>query len=130
MGSFRRYWGTDYIQQQQQKKSTRRTLLFGSFVAFVMTVPAERPKRCPGKGTKIFMGVEWCNVSARSKGKPMRWTPHFWVLCNIVKNSSIVAKTLEEQSVSFNMSILRVVRKFWSRWPGCQSKQPVQGYFI
>ena len=57
------------------------------------------------------MGVEWCNVSARSKGKPMYM--YFQVLCNIVKNSSMVGKTLElEQSVSFNMSILRVVRKF------------------
>ena len=43
---------------KKNNKYTRRTLLFGSFVAFVMTVPAERPKRCPGKGTKIFMDVE------------------------------------------------------------------------
>ena len=25
---------------------------------------------------------------------------------------------------------VRVVRKFWSRWLSCQSKRPVQGYFI
>ena len=44
--------------KKKNNKSIRRTLLFGCFVAFVMSVPAERPKRCPGKGTKIFMGAE------------------------------------------------------------------------
>ena len=32
--------------------------------------------------------------------------------------------------IIFSHGKLRVVRKFWSRWLSCQSKQPVQRYFI
>ena len=46
-GSFCLYRGTDYVQQketiQPNNNAPRRTLLFGSFDSFVMTVPEERP---------------------------------------------------------------------------------------
>ena len=57
-GSFCWYWGTEYVGQkkaiQSSNKAPRRALLFGSFVSFLMTVPAERPILCKiGKGTKL-----------------------------------------------------------------------------
>ena len=62
------HWGTfpsvgtkapsDYVGQkkaiQSNNKAPRRALLFGAFVSFLMTVPAERPILCKiGKGTKL-----------------------------------------------------------------------------
>ena len=56
--SFCRYRSTDYVGQkkatQSNNKAPRRALLFGAFVSFLMTVPAERPILCKiGKGTKL-----------------------------------------------------------------------------